>query len=225
MPYEIMTAREEIREKYRQACCTVLSEYEQLCNAGIGHDSAGYPIPQGLRNVLIIGATPYQWKHMIGQRVCRRNTDETRLVMLMIIMGISLIGDQLRVLFGDESSKVFDFQSYAQHHPRYKVVLTSPERFNSAMLTSDGYGVTWGDNLYISYLELYRSGQEKSMNLDEIKRLFQYRVINSAEAAELLNCTRQNIEDLVRRDRLFPVKTMPKGKLFLKGEVESRRKG
>lgn len=93
------------------------------------------------------------------------------------------------------------------------------------MLTSDGYGITWGENLHISYLELYRSGREKSMNLDEIERLFQYRVINSAEAAELLNCSRQNIEDLVRRDRLFPVKTMPKGKLFLKGTVESRRKG
>ena len=40
--------------------------------------------PQGLRNVLIISATPYQWKHMIGQRTCRRNTDETRIVMLQI---------------------------------------------------------------------------------------------------------------------------------------------
>ena len=83
-PYEIMTAREEIREKYKQACCKVLSEYEQLCAAGIGHDSVGYLTPQGLRNVLIISATPYQWKHMIGQRICRRNTDETRLVMLMV---------------------------------------------------------------------------------------------------------------------------------------------
>lgn len=31
-----------------------------------------------------ISATPYQWKHMIGQRTCRRNTDETRIVMLQI---------------------------------------------------------------------------------------------------------------------------------------------
>lgn len=83
MPYEIMTAQEEIREKYRQACGTVLSEYEQLCKTGIGHDSADYLTSQELRNVLIISATPYQWKHMIGQRVCRRNTDETQLVMLM----------------------------------------------------------------------------------------------------------------------------------------------
>ena len=51
---------------------------------GIGHDAAGYATPQGLRNVLIISATPYQWKHIIGQRVCRRNTDETRIVLLKI---------------------------------------------------------------------------------------------------------------------------------------------
>ena len=51
---------------------------------GIDHDSAGYATPQGLRNVLIISATPYQWKHMISQRTCRRNTDETRIVMLQI---------------------------------------------------------------------------------------------------------------------------------------------
>ena len=58
--------------------------YDRLCNAGISHDAAGYATPQGLRNVLIISATPYQWKHMIGQRCCRRNTDEMRIVMLMI---------------------------------------------------------------------------------------------------------------------------------------------
>ena len=56
----------------------------ELRALGIDHDSAGYATPQGLRNVLIISATPYQWKHMIGQRTCRRNTDETRIVMLQI---------------------------------------------------------------------------------------------------------------------------------------------
>lgn len=58
--------------------------HERLCKAGISHDAAGYATPQGLRNVLIISATPYQWKHMIGQRCCRRNTGEMRIVMLLI---------------------------------------------------------------------------------------------------------------------------------------------
>ncbi len=52
--------------------------------AGFLFQKGGYATPQGLRNVLIICATPYQWKHIIGQRVYRRNTDETRIVLLKI---------------------------------------------------------------------------------------------------------------------------------------------
>lgn len=84
VPYEIMAAPEPIRKLYMESCQSNMDCYEQLCQSGIGHDAAGYATPQGLRNILIISATPYQWKHMIGQRICRRNTDETRLVLLMI---------------------------------------------------------------------------------------------------------------------------------------------
>ena len=84
VPYEIMAASESVRRLYLESCQASMDCYEQLCGAGVGHDAAGYAMPQGLRNILIISATPYQWKHMIGQRICRRNTDETRLVMLMV---------------------------------------------------------------------------------------------------------------------------------------------
>ncbi len=79
-----LKAESSIRELYSQSCQSDLDNYEKLISAGIDHDAAGYATPQGLRNVLIISATPYQWKHMIGQRTCRRNTDETRIVMLNI---------------------------------------------------------------------------------------------------------------------------------------------
>lgn len=84
VPYEVLTAPKAIQEIYLESCKSDMDCYEELCAAGIGHDAAGYATPQGLRNVLIISATPYQWKHMIGQRVCRRNTDETRIVLLKI---------------------------------------------------------------------------------------------------------------------------------------------
>lgn len=84
VPYEVLTAPKAIREMYLESCKSDMDCYEELCAAGIGHDAAGYATPQGLRNVLVISATPYQWKHIIGQRVCRRNTDETRIVLLKI---------------------------------------------------------------------------------------------------------------------------------------------
>lgn len=84
VPYEILTAPKAVRDLYLESCQADIDCYERLCEIGIDHDAAGYATPQGLRNVLIISATPYQWKHMIGQRVCRRNTDETRIVLLKI---------------------------------------------------------------------------------------------------------------------------------------------
>lgn len=84
VPYSIMTAPAVVRELYLKSCHESMKCYEALCTAGSGHDAAGYATPQGLRNVLLISATPYQWKHIIGQRVCRRNTDETRIVLLKV---------------------------------------------------------------------------------------------------------------------------------------------
>ena len=60
VPYSIMTAPAVVRELYLKSCNESMECYETLCTA------------------------PYQWKHIISQRVCRRNTDETRIVLLKV---------------------------------------------------------------------------------------------------------------------------------------------
>lgn len=98
VPYEIMEADQEANmlhkqhpeivafdnpfsDTYIQGCRSAMNNYKNLCTT-VGNDAAGYAAPQGLRNVLIISATPYQFKHMISQRSCNRNTKETQYVML-----------------------------------------------------------------------------------------------------------------------------------------------
>ena len=82
VPYNLLDSI--MRVSYLSQCQAAMDRYKLLVEYGLDNDSAGYLAPQGLRNVLIISATPYQWKHMISQRVCRRNTSETRYVMLRI---------------------------------------------------------------------------------------------------------------------------------------------
>lgn len=88
-PYELrgMAHSEEMQtsviETYLNSCEQQLAVYEALAKV-VGRDAAGYAMPQGLRNVLLISATPYQFKHMIAQRTCNRNTLETQYVMLRI---------------------------------------------------------------------------------------------------------------------------------------------
>ena len=84
VPYGILKMPSLAKTMYLQTCKDAMENYQAAIQSGADNDSAGYMAPQGLRNILIISATPYQWKHMINQRVCRRNTDETRYVMLRI---------------------------------------------------------------------------------------------------------------------------------------------
>lgn len=81
IPYGLSEAA---KNEYILKCKGDLDFYENMIANGVDCDSAAYALPQGLRNVLIISATPYQWKHMIAQRICRRNTSETRYIMLKI---------------------------------------------------------------------------------------------------------------------------------------------
>lgn len=83
VPYEILEAGPIFVETYIAKCAEQMKYYSEMAKIA-GNDAAGYLAPQGLRNVLIISATPYQWVHMIRQRSCRRNTKETEYVMLRI---------------------------------------------------------------------------------------------------------------------------------------------
>lgn len=75
IPEEIKT--DETTRKSVEALYDTASQiYDRLIEYGVSPDAAGYVLPQGFRTCLLISATPYQWKHMISQRTCRRNTEE-----------------------------------------------------------------------------------------------------------------------------------------------------
>ena len=59
---------------------------------------------------------------------------------------------------------------------------------------------------------------------DELISFMASEIINTSEAASILGCTRQNIDDLVRRKKLVPIKIYPRDKLFFKPDVMSRVK-
>lgn len=96
VPYEILGT--EKAAGYLAQCEAAMQKYMSMITAGVDNDAAGYIAPQSLRNVLLISATPYQWKHMISQRVCRRNTPETRYVMLKLWQELY---EQSPILFSD----------------------------------------------------------------------------------------------------------------------------
>lgn len=83
IPYEVTEKGKDMEAAYLKHCEASAKDYGAFAKV-VGNDAAGYLMPQGMRNILIISATPFQIKHMISQRICNRNTTETKYVMLKI---------------------------------------------------------------------------------------------------------------------------------------------
>ena len=102
-------------------------------------------------------------------------------------------------------------------------ICKNDELFRTVTVQTGGYGICWGESLTVADNALYENGQTVPLTLDDFRCFVENRIVNTAEAAELLDCSRQNIDDLIRRDKLHPVKATAKSKLFLKSELIQRK--
>lgn len=135
---------------------------------------------------------------------------------------IPLNGNSLLVFFRNGKVKKCDIAEMKQNDRVFKPVLASEAIFQRVAVQTGGYGVRWGENATIADSELYETGVAVPLTMDDFISFITNRVVSTVEAAEMLDCSRQNINDLVARDRLHPVKTEQKMKFFLKSEILQR---
>ncbi|MCZ8518906.1 helix-turn-helix domain-containing protein [Paenibacillus caseinilyticus] len=58
---------------------------------------------------------------------------------------------------------------------------------------------------------------------EELIAFIEEEVINTTEATEILECTRQNLSDQIRRGKLKAIKNLDKDRLFLRSDVLARK--
>lgn len=83
VPYSLLE-KPTLASRYLESCYNDLEFYEQLISFGIDNDSAGYAMPQGLRNIVIITGNHEAWYNLIRTRSCSRNTVETQYTTMLI---------------------------------------------------------------------------------------------------------------------------------------------
>lgn len=128
----------------------------------------------------------------------------------------------LLVFFRDGAVKKCFLKNHFNNNSVFRVLVKRPELFHHISILAGGYGVTWDVNLNIADSVLYDMGVEVPLSLSDFESFVVHRVINRAEAAELLDCTRQNIDDLTKRGKLHPIKKSEKNTLYLKSEILRR---
>ena len=135
---------------------------------------------------------------------------------------VLLTNMRLLVFFHNKEVKLCDLSSLTDKYPWLEYLPINDTYYYSIKPLIAGYGVAWDDERQIPCEELYESGTLQSLTYDDFKAFVNQRTISTSEVCEILGSTRQNVNDLVKRDRLHPIKDMEVTKLFLKAEIESR---
>ena len=128
----------------------------------------------------------------------------------------------LLVFFGDGIVKKCDLKSYFEKKSEFSILLKNPELFASVQMLTGGYGISWDVKMIVTDKTLYGIGKKVPLTVSDFKNFVIHRVINAAEAAEMLNCSRQNVMELTKRGKLHPIKTSERNTLYLKSEVQKR---
>lgn len=128
----------------------------------------------------------------------------------------------LLVFFHDGTIKRTSLKAYFEENAQFSILLKRESLFSAVRVQAGGYGVSWDVNLNISNKVLYKTGKTVPVSKSEFITFVIQGVVNSIEAAELLGCSRQNIDDLTKRGKLCPIKTSGKNTLYLKAEILKR---
>jgi hypothetical protein len=128
----------------------------------------------------------------------------------------------LLVFFRDGKVKKCALRERFQADRTFAVLLRSKELFDHVQMQTGGYGAAWDTNMALSDAELYETGQDVPLSAEDFRSFAVHRVITATQAAEILGCSRQNIDDLSKRGKLHPIKSSAKTTLFLKSEVMKR---
>ncbi len=61
-------------------------------------------------------------------------------------------------------------------------------------------------------------------DVDDLKQFIADNLVDSVEVARLLGCSRQNVDDLVRRGKLIPLYASQRNRLYFRADVLERLK-
>lgn len=88
VPYSIFES-EMLTSTYLADCNRMYVRYKYLVFTGIPHSDAAYLLPEGLRNNLVMTMNLDAATKIIRERICGRNTTETRYIMYLLKDAIS----------------------------------------------------------------------------------------------------------------------------------------
>lgn len=138
-----------------------------------------------------------------------------------LLGAVPLADNRLLAAFDTDEVRLYEFSVLREQAPGL-ALLEDSRLFEQMQLESSGTELVWPGCCKISAKRLGETGQLLPLTRMDFVRFCQVQLLSTTETAQILRCTRQNVDSLVRRNRLRPVKSYAKNKLFLRSDVLRR---
>ena len=132
-----------------------------------------------------------------------------------------LSNQNMLVFFADKTVKKVN-TSDAQLSIRVLDYLNNDNNFTLVEPIIGGYGVKWGNIAQIDNEKLYEIGIDIGLTLNDFAKFAKHGILSASEAANKLNCSRQNISLLCRSGKLQNLSDFSENTEFLASEVYQR---
>lgn len=124
----------------------------------------------------------------------------------------------LLCFFEDDTIKKIQLENLQSFEEQNKII-NNEQVYQSGKVGTGGYCVTFNESIDLPAWLLYDEESNIPLNLNDFKVFLKNNVLDTTESCDLLECSRQNMSYMVRKQQLTPVKEEVRGNLYLKGDV------
>ena len=122
-------------------------------------------------------------------------------------------------LLRNDTAIEVDLTKCMDEAPKLYSVLKNERLLSTLTVDQGGYGITFNDNIFIEKRILIDNGVILPIYAKVFDAFAKHSIINTTEACEILECSRQNLNYFVKQNLLHPIKDSWKENVFLKGDV------
>ena len=127
---------------------------------------------------------------------------------------------RVMVFFKNHRTGIADIEKLRKEDRLFSRILSEEDLFKNVKISPGGNGIEWGSSVNISAEELYKECKEIDIKYEDIIGFMANRIVDTSEATQLLGCTRQYINQLVKQDKIKPIKEGSNNNLFLCRDIE-----
>ena len=134
---------------------------------------------------------------------------------------VSILDDNSVLLsFRDGTLWKTDLKEYLMKDPGFHFLQRKPERFQTVKMYTGGLGLYWSEDTFLSAEKLYGNGKKLPLTGKEFLRAVRSMILDTADVCNELECSRQYVGMLVKKNELPVLKESGNNRLYARNDVE-----